>query len=278
MRDRKIDQINFAGHSRKYPTLPLALDGFGIRHQQEPIDRAAGINSWQWIQCVEGSGMLVVDSKAYHVTPGSGMLIPRGAASLYHDNGKSWYVNFLCCGGALIDEITTQLGLYTAGAYQLSNPDIILKYWEEIEELYSRNEMNAHFALSALIYRMLVELSQEILLSHAGGAQPQNEKIHDAIRFIQAHYSEEIGLAEIADAAGLSKEYLCQIFKKHTGSTVLEYLTETRIAEAKVLLLSHPTKTIGEIARLCGFGSSSYFCSVFKRSEQMTPLQFAQGR
>lgn len=233
---------------------------------------------WQWIQCVEGSGTLMIDGRAYTVAQGCGMLIPQGTASLYYDNGEPWYVNFLCCGGALSDEITSGLGLHTAGAYCLLNPDKILGFWDEIADLYDKNEMDAHLALSALLYRFLVELSQEIHLTHAGRPQPQNEKIHAAICFMQEHYSEDIGLAEIAAAAGLSKEYLCQIFKKYTGSTLLEHLTETRISEAKALLLTHPQKTVGEIARLCGFDSPSYFCSVFKKSEHMTPLQFAQGR
>lgn len=278
MRDRKQEKLYFAGHSRKYPNLPLALDGLGLHHLQEPIDRPVGMGFWQWIQCIEGSGTLVIDGRTYPVSPGSGMLIPSGTASLYYDNGAAWYVNFLCCGGALVDEITRQFGLSAAGAYKLYNPDIILDYYYDIAELYEQNRINSQLSLSAQLYRFLTELSQQVYLTHAGKQQPQNEKIHAAICFMQEHYSENIGLAEIAEAVGLSKEYLCQIFKKHTGSTLLEHLTETRIAEAKVLLLSHPQMTVGEIARLCGFDSPSYFCSVFKKSEHMTPRQFAHVR
>lgn len=280
MKERSQERLIFAAHTRKYPNLPLALDGLGICHLQEPIDRPFGMNFWQWIQCVEGSGILMADGRAYTVAEGCGMLIPQGTPSLYYDSGKPWYVNFLCCGGALFSEITSQLGLQTAGVYYLLNPDKILAFWNEIAETYDQNTLDAHLSLSALLYQFLITLSQEIHLSHSGRpqSQPQHEKIHAAVCFMQEHYSEDIGLDEIADAAGLSKEYLCQIFKKYTGSTLLEHLTETRISEAKVLLLSNPQKTVGEIARLCGFGSPSYFCSVFKKSEHMTPLQFAQGR
>lgn len=271
------ERLNFAGHSKKYPNLPLALDGFGIQHLQEPIDRPEGMDFWQWIQCTKGSGRLSLGSQSYIVTPGSGMLLPPGEASFYYGSGESWYINFLCCGGALVKEITSRLGLDTAGVYRLSHPEKILAYWEKISQICEEHAMNAQFALSVLLYQMLVELSQEIQLTNAGKSQPRNEKIHAAVCFMQKHYSENIGLDEIAGAVGLSKEYLCQIFKKHTGSTLLEHLTQTRISEAKVLLLAHPQKTVGEIARLCGFDSPSYFCSVFKKNEHMTPQQFARG-
>ncbi len=271
------DRLNFAGHSRIYPNLPLALDGFGIGHLQEPIDRPDGMDFWQWIQCTKGSGRLFVGDKTYLVTPGSGMLLPPGVASIYYDNGEDWYINFLCCGGALVKEITHQFGLDAAGVYRLSDPEHILAYWDRLREIYEAHGINGHIELSALLYQLLAELSQEISLTRAGKYQPQNEKIHTAVCFMQDHYSESIGLAEIAEAAGLSKEYLCHIFKKYTGSTVLEHLTQTRVAESKVLLLSHPEKKVGEIARLCGFDSPSYFCSVFKKTEHMTPQQFAHG-
>lgn len=274
---KEPERLSFAGHSKKYPALPLALDGLGVHHLQEPIDRPKGMDFWQWIQCTEGSGRLFVEEKAYTVAPGSGMLIPPGAASLYYSSGEDWYINFLCCGGALVKEITHQLGLDAAGVYRLSRPEQILAYWEKLSLLYEGHEPDTPFALSVMLYQMLVELSQEIRLTHAGKSQPQNEKIHAAVCFIQEHYSENIGLDEIAGTVGLSKEYLCQIFKRHTGSTLLEHLTQTRISEAKVQLLSYPQKTVGEIARLCGFDSPSYFCSVFKKTEHMTPQQFARG-
>ena len=269
-------RLNFAGHSKKYPNLPLALDGFGLRHHQEPIDRPQGMDFWQWIQCLEGRGTLILADTAYPVAPGCGMLIPPGCGHIYRGEA-GWYVNFLCCGGAQVQQITSQLGLAKAGAYQLAHPERILQCEDEIARVYLKNDMDCHLALSKLLYGLLVDLSQDIRLSHGGQSAPQNEKLHAVVCFIQEHFSENIGLTDIADSVGFSRDYLCQIFKQHTGSTLLEHLTETRLSEAKELLLAHPEKTIGEVARLCGFDSPSYFSYVFKKHEHITPRQFAQG-
>lgn len=268
-------KLHFAGHSKKYPNLPLALDELGLSHLQEPIDRPFGIDSWQWIQCLSGSGTLQINGHSYLVSKGCGMLIPNGYSHVYFDNGNNWYVNFLCCGGALIQEITSQLNLQTPGAYRLLHPEKILDYEKTIADLYLRNDLDCHLALSKLLYQLMIDLSQDIHMAHAGQPFPQNEKIHNAIRFIQEHFTENISLSDIANSVNLSKEYLCHIFKQHTGSTLLEYLTETRLSEAKVLLMAYPNKTVGEIAQHCGFDSPSYFCSVFKKHVHMTPLQFS---
>lgn len=272
------EKLYFSGHSKKYPHLPLALDGLGLYHLQEHIDRPAGMDFWQWVQCISGSGTLLVDDKSYLVTPGSGILIPPECGHIYYSNGEPWYVNFLCCGGALITAFTEQLHLNQPGVYQLPHPEKILEYENDIVSLYRQNRMDTPLQISKLLYSLLMDLSQDIRQSKAGQSLPRNEKVHQAICFMQRHFSNNIGLDDIAADVGLSKEYLCQIFKQHTDSTLLEHLTEIRISEAKMLLLKHPDKTIREIAALCGFDSPSYFCSVFKKHEHMTPLQFAHGR
>ncbi|MFE5321627.1 helix-turn-helix domain-containing protein [Paenibacillus sp. NPDC056579] len=48
----------------------------------------------------------------------------------------------------------------------------------------------------------------------------------------------------------------------------------TRIKKSKELLLQYPYIQIKEIALLAGFEDANYFCSVFKKLEQISPNQF----
>lgn len=272
------EQLTFTGHARKYPHLPLALEALGIYHCQEYVSRPDGIDAWQWVQCIEGKGELVLDGKIYPIEEGHGILLPVRCIHDYYSITARWITNFLCINGALIDSITELYSITEPGVYQLSQAQKILDCEERIFELSQQNTSQNAFEISKLLYALLTDLSTDIKKSHSGQSKPGNAKIHDTINYMNQNYSHPITLNDIAAHAGLTREYLCQLFKSATASTVLEFLTQIRLAEAKTLLVKFPDKTLRKIAGMCGFESSSYFCYVFKKHEQMTPVQFRQSR
>lgn len=272
------DLLTFTAHSKKYPHLPLALDGLGIYHLQEYVNRPSGITSWQWVQVVQGTGEFLLDNTAYLLEEGSGILIPPHQPHVYSGISDQWYTNFLCFDGALANEIMELLNLSRVGVYHLTQPERVLDYENRIFDISVSNPIHSALDISKLLYSLLVDLSINIKRSNSSQSITGNEKIHAAIGFMQEHFSEPIGLVDIAAHVQLTKEYLCQLFKKTTNSTVLDYLTQIRLAEAKTALLKFPDKTVGDISRMCGFDTPSYFCAVFKKHEHMTPLQFRQTR
>ena len=105
----------------------------------------------------------------------------------------------------------------------------------------------------------------------------RNIKNVDIIRktreFIRANYKKKIKLIDISKAIYLSPYYLSHIFKKETGSTLLEYLTKVRIEEAKYLLENTQWNTT-QIAFEVGCSDQSYFCKVFRKSESISPSDY----
>jgi AraC family transcriptional regulator, arabinose operon regulatory protein len=74
----------------------------------------------------------------------------------------------------------------------------------------------------------------------------------------------------------LSKEYLCQLFKKINGFSIFDYITDVRLAKAKTLLIKERNEKIKNISRMCGYEDVSYFGMVFKKKEGMTPAKFRE--
>ncbi len=97
--------------------------------------------------------------------------------------------------------------------------------------------------------------------------------IRKAKEFIRANYKKNIKLIDISKAVYLSPYYLSHIFKRETGSTILEYLTKVRIEEAKRLLENTPWDTT-RIAFEVGCTDQSYFCKVFKKIEGISPHNY----
>ncbi len=100
-----------------------------------------------------------------------------------------------------------------------------------------------------------------------------NITIGEIVNFIENNYSRQLTLPEIAAQFGISESSLTKKIKIFTNMTFKEYLTKTRIEEAKSLLISSE-KSITEIAYECGYNNSNFFGDVFKKAVGMSPSSY----
>ena len=82
----------------------------------------------------------------------------------------------------------------------------------------------------------------------------------------------DIGLEKIAAEVGLTQTYFSSLFKKETGMSFVEYLTDTRMKEA-MRLLKETNEKIYVVAQKVGYLESGYFSHVFKKKYGMSPIQ-----
>lgn len=104
---------------------------------------------------------------------------------------------------------------------------------------------------------------------------PHDSKMNKALRYIDAHLSDELRLEEVASHVYLSPYYFSKLFKKYQGIGFNAWVNQQRMASAKELL-SHSNWSIASIARNLGFSQTSYFCKVFRHTYQITPQAYRQ--
>lgn len=97
------------------------------------------------------------------------------------------------------------------------------------------------------------------------------ERVKD---YIESRYQEDIDVEQLASLVNVSRSYLMREFKKLTGTTVNQYLTEHRIDVAKELLKSN---SVTDTAFAVGFNNSNYFSTVFKKHTGDSPAKFQQS-
>ena len=100
-----------------------------------------------------------------------------------------------------------------------------------------------------------------------GAAQARVQKM---LRFIEAHYAEDLALEDLAGAALVSKSECARCFQVSLHTTPMRYLAEYRLARAAELLKTSAAP-IGEIARHVGFGQLSHFGKCFKEKTGLSP-------
>ena len=95
--------------------------------------------------------------------------------------------------------------------------------------------------------------------------------IEDVKNYINDNYQNyELNIDEIARNLFINYAHLCFIFKRDTGVTINEYLTEFRIRKAKELVDSGNTLVL-DVASKVGYADANYFGKCFKKFYGIPP-------
>lgn len=138
-------------------------------------------------------------------------------------------------------------------------------------------EMISSFAklsiLSELCRFVCVRIDDISPMINLGDAQ--TGIVFDVQNYIRQNLSDpNLSVQAIADSVGLSENYLGTLFKHQTGQTLHKMIVDLRIERAKYLLLNK--YRVPEVAQRCGFNSTGYFHSVFKKQTGSSPIAFIE--
>lgn len=157
---------------------------------------------------------------------------------------------------------------------------ISVRAYAKVEELMARlkldfgmpGDMRALDAKAALL-----ELIRVLVTETAEAAQPRVPSVAAAVARISEKYAEPMGIGTLVDASGMSRAAFFAAFKRETGVTPLQMITDLRMEKAR-LFLRLSEFPVAEVGRICGYQDNAYFTRVFARQEGMTPTEYRKGR
>jgi len=156
----------------------------------------------------------------------------------------------------------------TAREHDLGDPAIENEksyIWQQIESISTLSE------LSEYLQSHIDSISNRI-----NEKEPVSRKAYEIMKYIRENYADkQLSIESIARHSYLSQTYLCYFFKKTTGKTLNEYITEVRIEKAKELLKTTNLK-LYEIAANVGFADKNYFSTLFKKTVGITPSAYRE--
>ncbi len=100
--------------------------------------------------------------------------------------------------------------------------------------------------------------------------------VQKAVVYIHTDLSTDLSLSTLAAAQNISAGYLSSVFKKETGRTVTQYITDERIKQAMRLLRTTRLQ-IQTVALHCGIMDVQYFSKVFKKYTGKTPKEYRES-
>jgi YesN/AraC family two-component response regulator len=102
----------------------------------------------------------------------------------------------------------------------------------------------------------------------------KNTSITIAIkRYLKDNLKNKVTLENVGKALHFSPIYCDSIFKKETGRSIIDFLIELRIDEAKKLL-NEQIFSVYDVAETVGFEDYNYFSRTFKKRTGYTPKKY----
>lgn len=145
--------------------------------------------------------------------------------------------------------------------------DIMLHF---VEQLYGESIANE---ISRQFTHELKRSYESLLLNKDQKRSHHDEEIIKIQEWLYDNYQKQLRISELASRFQLSVRSLNRRFKLATNTTPLQYLHELRIAHGKELL-KQSNLAISEVADMVGYQDASYFTSLFKKLNKVTPNEY----
>ena len=182
----------------------------------------------------------------------------------------------LCAGTDLVQSVTQQMSEKAAGlphfdTVLLSDKGLVRqinRFFWLIDQGTAAAELESCFI--ALLSRLILKHSQRLPVP--GRIDSCRREVKRAREFIEANYSRNLSLEQLAQAACLSPFHFQRVFRRYLGVSPHEYLIQFRIRKAKEYLREGAPLT--QVALDTGFVDQSHFTRHFKRAVGVPPGRY----
>lgn len=235
------------------------------------------LNSYNLHLVFGGSGYVFQEGERIPLGQGNGFLYPRGAYQQYgSDPLLPWEVRWVHFNTAislpLLEEADQSRGYFFT--FDLNAG--LASMFGEMFRLSAAYETRSEPRLSAVLYELLLTLLQNSEPLHGSVPLEIRHSIRRTADIIHNECERPWTLERMSRLAGYSSYHFLRLFRSIMGKTPNRYLSDCRLARAKLLLVSTELP-VEQIALLTGFRQSSYFIKVFKLAEGLPPSQYRRS-
>lgn len=149
-------------------------------------------------------------------------------------------------------------------------------YFDKMNYWYQSNAPEKQIMMASILLQLLVKINTIHSLNnkarHDKLDTDYNDKIYEVIRYISTNLDSKITLESLEKRFFINKYYLCHLFKRTTGFTIIDYINEKKIHSAKEQLKKG--KPISDVWIQYGFLNYSSFYKTFIKIEGISPTKY----
>jgi len=125
--------------------------------------------------------------------------------------------------------------------------------------------------INKLYYKLVFDFAEEMAEIKKSEAISRNLRL--AMDYIYDHLNERLGVAEVAEYAGISESQLRRDFRTYLSTSPADFVREKKVEFAKNRLVYSDISYV-DLANDLGFASHSHFIKIFKEHTGMTPMEY----
>lgn len=236
---------------------------------------------------VSGAGWCYLEDEILHMEGGNLYLLPPGVPHMMRYFDRTPHIMYhVMFRPSVLEQLRVEFGVDLQTAFASRR---VFALTEELARRLEQARIPAdapddpldrdvrHMQIKCVLLTMAKQLRSPAACSPAA----EHPQLASALRYMHAHFAEELTLARLAGHCGLSQAYLCRLCRRETGLTPGEYLLRVRMEQA-CRLLREGELNVSQVALRTGFNSVAYFDRRFRAHTGVSPSEYlaqhADGR
>ncbi len=248
-----------------YPTETRAdarVSGLGLNEVMPAafILRPAGSSDYLFMH-FHDAVQVSVDGQLRDVPADTFFIWAPGAVHHFGHAGKSWRHSWIHCAGDALATGIADSGLPLGQPVTLPDASLADRYLRSIHAEIQAHAEPDTVILTRFFEICMSELRRVVNQGHEEARVP--ERILAVARYIEGNLAQPMTLAALAGRANLSVSQFSVEFKRHFGTSPMDYVLSQRLQQATYFLRDH-NLSISEVARRVGFKTLSTFHASLK--------------
>lgn len=236
------------------------------------------LTSYLFFIVLEGHGKLEYAGRAYPLSAGDCIFIDCMSPYAHTTSDDLWKLQWVHFYGENMGGIYAKY--LERGGLPVFQPPKMERYTKILDRLLSvatsedyLRDMRINELLSILLTRIM-EMSwlPENQVNMKRGVS-REYSLTDVKNYLEENWAKKITLDDLSDQFFINKYYLTRLFRNQFGRSILNFVMDIRITQAK-RMLRFTDKPVSEISCDCGFDDQNYFARIFKRIEGTTPTEY----
>lgn len=232
--------------------------------------------SYLFFTVLDGCGFLEYSGKRISLSAGDCVFIDCMEPYSHITSNELWKLQWVHFNSESMPRIYEKY--QERGGQAVFRPQNIENYTKVMDSIFSISssedylrDMKINEQLSSLL-TIIMEMSwvPEAQMKRGSGRE---YSLQDIKTYLDENWQKKIVLDELAEMFFINKYYLARLFKNQYGSSILNYIMDLRITQAKKML-RFTDYQIDLIGRECGFEDANYFTRMFKKVEGSSPSEY----